>query len=564
MIENEEDSADAVQAVQEGDQEALLYALKGKIIKATATDVDGCSLLHWAALNNRLSVARLLLAWGGDPTQSGGVLDEIPLQWAIRKKYMAMAKLLIHWTNGQGQEKKILQHKSKLGNDALHLAIRQYDPKQVFLLLHWGADPDSLDSDGNTPLLWMIKNLSAHSSNTKGIVRLLLKFGCDSSLVDKDSCNVLHILAKDLDFETDIAFLIYQNMNDTAKFAKNAESFSPRILAMHHNNSRFVQFIVDAYLFNLLPYHVTTVVGFMTTISLPVLVHLYDMYIGIFYTVLLWFFLAQFGLQWTLRCHQDRITKGMSLGLLASIMLSFRWYISPFTDSFSSFIFLCSFCLSLSLAVKFAISKPLIVKPGDKNEIAEKMVKESIQLGPNENENEDDNDTDNRNFEFTIMKSKDTIPALKPRKVRFCTSCLNDKAISTSHCKFCDACILDCDRHFSFIGNCVGRGNTFLFTSMLLTWAWTFFLYVYISTRSLRVALCPDAKGMLWNIIAVQGCICNIFPGASVMMILVTFCFLHFLALIYIQFVLITRYESPILILFSSNIIFYVGKQLSI
>ena len=28
----------------------------------------------------------------------------------------------------------------------------------VYLLLHWGADPDSLDEDRNTPLLWLLKN----------------------------------------------------------------------------------------------------------------------------------------------------------------------------------------------------------------------------------------------------------------------------------------------------------------------------------------------------------------------------------------------------------------------
>lgn len=40
----------------------------------------------------------------------------------------------------------------------------------VFLLLHWGADPNSLDADGYTPLLWMIKNRFGQSL-TLDIVR---------------------------------------------------------------------------------------------------------------------------------------------------------------------------------------------------------------------------------------------------------------------------------------------------------------------------------------------------------------------------------------------------------
>ena len=538
-----EDVADAVQAVQEGDQEALLHALKGRIISAVATDIDGCSLLHWAALNNRLAIARLLLSYGGDPTQSGGVLDEVPLQWAIRKNYMAMAKLLIHWTNGQGQEKRILQHKSKLGNDALHLAIRQFDAKQVFLLLHWGANPNSLDSEGNTPLLWMVKNLKGHHNN-KGIIRLLLKYGCDSSLMDNDLCNPMHILAKDTDFEIDIAFLIYQNMNDIAKYAKNGESLTPRVLAIHRSNPRFVQFIIDAYLFSIFPYHSTTSLGFITIVSLPSLVHLNGMYLGLFYSFLVWFFLAQFGFQWSINCHQDRVTKGMAFGLVLSIIFSFKWYISPFTDSFSVFIFICSFGLSVCLAAKFAISKPYIAKPGDPNEIAEKIVSASIQLGPDEMDNDDNDGKESGRFEFTILKNKENNQVLKSRKVRLCTSCLTDKTSTTSHCKYCDACVMDCDRHFPFIGNCVGRGNTFLFTIMLLSCAWTFFLYVYISTRSLRIALCPDSKGILWNVFAVQTCISENFPGATIMIMLVTFALLNCLALVQIQFVLVTRYNN--------------------
>ena len=152
MKNDDEDIIDAVQAVQEGDQDALLHALKSKIISPNTIDADGCSLLHWAAINNRLNIARLLLAWGSNPLQSGGVLNELPLQWAIRKKYMAMVKLLINWINsnnsggsgvvgggvvgggvvgGSGGSSSIsssmLSHKNKLGNDSLHIVILSYD-----------------------------------------------------------------------------------------------------------------------------------------------------------------------------------------------------------------------------------------------------------------------------------------------------------------------------------------------------------------------------------------------------------------------------------------------------
>jgi len=398
--DDSEDVADAVRSVQEGDQEALLNALKGRIISPVAVDGDGCSLLHWAALNNRLAICRLLLAWGADPLQTGGVLNENPLQWAIRKKYMAMAKVLVNWTN----EKNImLKHKSKLGNDALHLAIRQFDSKQVFLLLHFGADPNSLDSDNNTPLIWIVKNCKGHY-NTKGIIRLLLRFGCDSSIVDNDMCNALHILAKDIEFNAEIAFLIFQNMNDSAKYATNREGLNSRILAIHSNNPRFVQFYIDYHLFSFLPYHIVTFVGTITMISLPTLVHIFDFYLGLFYTFLVWFILAQVGFQWTIHNHQDRVPMGITIGTIISMLTSYRWYVSTFTDSFSSFLFLCSFCLSLFLAAKFVISKPFVAKPGDPNEIAEKIVQASIGLGPDGNDDFKDINSSSSS-DFTIIKN---------------------------------------------------------------------------------------------------------------------------------------------------------------
>ena len=48
----------------------------------------------------------------------GGVLQESPLQWAIRKRYYAMAELLV--TKARAD----LAHKSAQGSDALHLACK--------------------------------------------------------------------------------------------------------------------------------------------------------------------------------------------------------------------------------------------------------------------------------------------------------------------------------------------------------------------------------------------------------------------------------------------------------
>lgn len=87
------------------------------------TDRDGCSLLQWAAINNRRHIASYLLSRANTNgnlllvNYSGGVLQETSLQWALRKKFYAMMDLLYqHGAN--------LGHKSAQGTDALHIACR--------------------------------------------------------------------------------------------------------------------------------------------------------------------------------------------------------------------------------------------------------------------------------------------------------------------------------------------------------------------------------------------------------------------------------------------------------
>jgi hypothetical protein len=151
-------------------------------------------------------------------------------------------------------------------------------------------------------------------------------------------------------------------------------------------------------------------------ISFPVLVHTFDFYLGLFYTFLVWFILAQVGFQWTIHHHQDRIPKGITIGTIISMLASYRWYVSSFADSFSTFLFLCSFSLSIFLAAKFIISKPFIAKPGDPNEIAEKIVQASIGLGPDGNDDFKSNNSSGSS-DFTIIKNLDSAGSIKKRKV---------------------------------------------------------------------------------------------------------------------------------------------------
>eukprot|EP01035_Chromulina_nebulosa_P033256 gene33256-44520_t len=182
--QQEEDLEDIVTLVQDGDVEAiksLPQSLIREYIGINARDKEGCSLMHWAAINNRYEIATFLIdnnleangtassilstpirgatsitQQGSSSSDrglcgGGGVLLESPLQWAIRKRYYAMAELLV--TKARAD----LAHQSAQGTDALHLACKLGDINAVFLLLNWGADPNSVDRAGDSPLLWLVR-----------------------------------------------------------------------------------------------------------------------------------------------------------------------------------------------------------------------------------------------------------------------------------------------------------------------------------------------------------------------------------------------------------------------
>jgi len=88
------------------------------MILLNQVDDNNCTLLHWAAINNRSEITNFLIDHGLIHAISGGILQETPLQWALRKKYYRIMNII--YTRSQCN----LYHKSIHGYDALHLACR--------------------------------------------------------------------------------------------------------------------------------------------------------------------------------------------------------------------------------------------------------------------------------------------------------------------------------------------------------------------------------------------------------------------------------------------------------
>jgi ankyrin repeat protein len=113
-----DDIDSVVYAVQLGNFDLVRDAIRDRVVSINDVDESGCTFLHWAAINNRIQIARFLIDSGISGHRGGGILCESPLQWAIRKRFYAMADLIFHRTHCD------LSHRSSDGSDALHIACK--------------------------------------------------------------------------------------------------------------------------------------------------------------------------------------------------------------------------------------------------------------------------------------------------------------------------------------------------------------------------------------------------------------------------------------------------------
>jgi hypothetical protein len=181
-----------IKHVTEGAVKPLLALLEAHAVDVNLADVEGLTLLHRSAMHNRFAIAQALLNTGAKINACGGPNLETPLQFALRGKYYRLAELLY-------QSGADLQHKSALGYDALHNAVREnLDTQAVFLLLFWGANSNSVDEAGDTALTWVLEK-SVGGAAALDIVRLLVKYDTDPNTFTgsrQDGNTPLHLFIK--------------------------------------------------------------------------------------------------------------------------------------------------------------------------------------------------------------------------------------------------------------------------------------------------------------------------------------------------------------------------------
>ena len=198
--------SELVSACQIGDLAKVEELINSGEFSATDAGPDGITPLHWAAINNRITVCKYLLDQGALVDAKGGDLQATPLHWAARGGLVYIVHLLIQYgadplrTDSQGFNALLLSvHSSNVllviyllhqeipvdttdpaGRTALHWAAYQGDALTVDSLLNWGADVKIHDASGFTALHWAIVR------GNKACMKRLIEEGSDVQAVSNE------------------------------------------------------------------------------------------------------------------------------------------------------------------------------------------------------------------------------------------------------------------------------------------------------------------------------------------------------------------------------------------
>lgn len=136
-------------------------------------DKENVSLLHWAAINNRLDLVKFYISKGAVVDQLGGDLKSTPLHWAIRQGHLPMVILLLQY----GADPTLIDGE---GFSSIHLAVLFQHMPIIAYLISKGQSVNMTDLNGQTPLM-----LSAHKVLGPEPTGFLLKFNPSLNVVDK-------------------------------------------------------------------------------------------------------------------------------------------------------------------------------------------------------------------------------------------------------------------------------------------------------------------------------------------------------------------------------------------
>mmetsp|Transcript_27769 Transcript_27769/g.61492 ORF Transcript_27769/g.61492 Transcript_27769/m.61492 type:complete len:609 (+) Transcript_27769:163-1989(+) len=471
-------AANLIHAVQWGDLAFVESAIDGFGMSPDAKDIDGCSLLHWAAINSRVEIIQYLISKKADTNAVGGTNGETPLQWALRVQACSIAVSLLL---AEGAD---MHHKSAYGCDALFIAVQCSQTNGAFVLLEEGADPNTLDANGDTPMHWLLRRPVGNIA--LDMLRLLLRFNASVTLrATLDGNNALHLICFNSEAEPYPAELVYFAAAASAELPLLLESandlgLTPYHAAVNSKNVSMVRFFWDASLYRRLPYWLPVASTAAVGCSFFLCLHLGGWVLGLLCFLPLQLLSEALG-QPNIMTGSSRVPTGMALSVIASAMgCYFLTLASLFSFAFNVV------AASLSAVILYSFYKACTTVPNH--------------LSPA---------TASSWLVQKILQAEQQERSGSGQQLRLCTSCLVDKSLASLHCSKCNRCVVGVDHHCPFIVNCVGKGNRRIFVLFLFTAALGCEMFACVCVWHMHFrSPCAAADSETWGaLLAVQACV---------------------------------------------------------
>ncbi|UJR21184.1 hypothetical protein I4U23_024282 [Adineta vaga] len=430
----DEHTADLVTAVQYGYYDRVTELINADPQLASTPVQDNITLLHWAAINNRIEIAQYLLNKGAKIDASGGALNSTPLHWAVRDGKLDMILFLL----SNGAQPELMDGE---GFACIHLASIFGHSAIVAYLIAKGQNIDLLDKAGMTPLMH-----AAHKAKGRDPTQLLIRLGASINYQNSDNkYTALHYAVVGNNAEA-IRSLLDCSAKTNIRNADNEDVYE---LAAKSTQTRHLVFLMSQLTFSnadlpkifqlnrpirrfgtkLFPYLVLILIAFVLELSI------WFVHKGV---IILALFFVSYG--YMMIFFDEHVDRNLPIAAAQASILClyacYLYYFLPYVHVISiGFITLVIFTY-LSWSNYYLAQK---CDPGFIQVNREQLNRTIIQL------------VEKNSFDYET----------------FCTWCLTRRPLRSKHCRLCRRCVSKFDHHCPWIDNCVGDKNLRYFTGFV-------------------------------------------------------------------------------------------------
>lgn len=418
----------AVKATQYGVLDHLKSLIESNQVDPYKPDEENVYLLHWAAINNRLEIAKYLVGLNCDIDPIGGELESSPLNWAARSGHIQMVVYLMQ--QGANPHNYDIE-----GFSTIHLSTMFGHSMATAYLLAKGLDPDIKDKNGATALMF-----AAQRIHSRDPAQLLITFNSRLNAQDNKGNTPLHYCVA-YNNSTVMKILLEKGASLDVKNNKGLNPIEFSIDRGKGGAAKMMQISKDDDR-DKLPGFIRSISKNKDTRKLGTRIYPFFLlfYIGlVFEANITWisksiFIAALYGISYLYQMifFDKNVLKYIPIATTLSFIF---WLYTTYILYFSKYVadlnlFTGFFIFSTSMSW-YNLYKAYKSDPGVLTSNREQMSQTIIKFVEQE--------------AFSLDQ--------------FCTACIIRKPLRSKHCADCDRCVAKFDHHCPWVDNCIGQAN---------------------------------------------------------------------------------------------------------